>query len=1069
MNSVSLISPTVRHLTRRGTKAGRRLIRQIKPVMGRPNNLKYFGQKGVNFNNLVLCLPYEVKFGNVIPTRISCLESKTKLVTEYLTPSYNLKVIPLEKEKRDIQSLQLYTLNCRSVKNKALSICDYITSNNIDIMALTETWLGTDTDNIALADLVPDGFDIYSVPRQNRRGGGVALVYKTGLKVNMIKSQEVFTSFEHLECIIGSKNSTFRLCIIYRPPASKLNNVKTSVFFEEYSKYINAHVVANVELIITGDMNFPLNKPSELCTQKFMSLLKEHGLTQHVREPTHVHGHILDVVITRDNSHILKHSPCVDDNYICDSTGNTFLDHKGISCILQISKPSKPRKSVSYRKLRSIDIDKFASEIQSSMTYNSESISLSDLVRHYNDRIIEAIDNHAPLQTKVFTVRPNTQWYSSDLHTAKKAKRKAERVWRQSKLEVHRQIFKEKCRINSKLLFESKQTYYSSNIIECGNDTKRLYKLTNTLMGKNQDAVLPVSECDTALSNKFSDFFLEKIQSIRENLQNANNSASNPEHSLSADIKFTGQPLTEFSTASNEEIRKLLMTSPSKSCELDPMPTYILKLCLNEVLPVITEIVNKSISESVVPTDFKQAIVRPLLKKPGLDKDNFKNYRPVSNLPYVSKIIEKVVASRIENHLNNNKLYDDRQSAYRSNHSTETALLRVHHDIATALDSNSCAILVMLDLSAAFDIIDHDILFKRLEHTFGITGSALGWIQSYLTNRTQRVAIGSVLSDSRSLNIGVPQGSVLGPRLYCIFSKPIGDICISHDMNYHCYADDTQLYIVVEPRDNIDDDSTKLNSCLNDIREWMSVNLLKLNHDKTELMVFAPKRRIKEMAYFSISFGGNIIHDATYVKNLGAYFDQTLCMERQCNAVSRTCYFHIRNIGCIRPFISEDACKMLVNALVTSRLDYGNALLFGIHKHLTDKLQRVQNTAARMISRTKKTDHITPILIRLHWLPMEYRSQYKLLLYVFKALHGLAPVYLTELVKPYTPRRSLRSESELLLTVPVIKTKTYGERRFDKAASTLWNGLPRHLKTLNSLDAFKRSLKTYLFSQAYRV
>lgn len=154
------------------------------------------------------------------------------------------------------------------MKNKALSICDYIISNNIDIMALTETWLGTDTDNIALADLVQDGFDIYTVPRHNRRGGGIALVYKTDLEVNMIKSQEVFTSFEHLECIIGSKNSKLRMCIIYRPPASKLNNVKTSVFFEEFSKYINAHVVANVELIITGDMNFPLNKQSELCTQK---------------------------------------------------------------------------------------------------------------------------------------------------------------------------------------------------------------------------------------------------------------------------------------------------------------------------------------------------------------------------------------------------------------------------------------------------------------------------------------------------------------------------------------------------------------------------------------------------------------------------------------------------------------------------------------------------------------------------------------------------------------------------------------------------------------------------------
>ena len=187
------------------------------------------------------------------------------------------------------------------------------------------------------------------------------------------------------------------------------------------------------------------------------------------------------------------------------------------------------------------------------------------------------------------------------------------------------------------------------------------------------------------------------------------------------------------------------------------MTTYLLKQCVNNVLPVITAMVNKSLNGISVPTAFKQAIVRPLLKKLELDMNNLKNYRPVSNLPFVSKIIEKVVASRIEDHLDKHKLHDNRQSAYRSFHSTETALLRVHHDIATALDNNSCSILVMLDLSAAFDVIDHGILYQRLEYTFGISGSALAWITSYLSNRSQQVAIGSVLSDSRAHTIGVPQ------------------------------------------------------------------------------------------------------------------------------------------------------------------------------------------------------------------------------------------------------------------------------------------------------------------------
>ena len=190
-------------------------------------------------------------------------------------------------------------------------------------------------------------------------------------------------------------------------------------------------------------------------------------------------------------------------------------------------------------------------------------------------------------------------------------------------------------------------------------------------------------------------------------------------------------------------------------------------------------------------------------------------------------------------------------------------------------------------------------------------------------------------------------------------------------------------------------------------------------------------------------------------------------MDKQCNAVTRSCYFNIRNIGRIRPYISEDACKTLVNSLVTSRLDYGNALLYGVNKLLTNKLQRAQNATARLITRTRKSDHITPVLMCLHWLPVEFRSQYKLLLYVYKALNDLAPLYLKELVTPYKPARSLRSESAFLLQVPGTRTKTYGERRFDKAAATLWNALPTNLRVAKSIDIFKQGLKTHLYRQAF--
>lgn len=261
--------------------------------------------------------------------------------------------------------------------------------------------------------------------------------------------------------------------------------------------------------------------------------------------------------------------------------------------------------------------------------------------------------------------------------------------------------------------------------------------------------------------------------------------------------------------------------------------------------------------------------------------------------------------------------------------------------------------------------------------------------------------------------------------------------------------------------------ATAFSACLADIKSWMCTNLLKLNQDKTELMLFCPKHKTKDVSTFNLEFGEASISDSSFVKNVGVFFDRTLSMDKNCSTIVRTCFNNIRKIGRIRPYITDEACKTLINSLVTSRLDYGNSLMYGINKHLLNKLQKVQNTAARLITRTKKFDHVTPILKDLHWLPVEYRSQYKLLLFVYKALNNCAPNYLSDLFKIYSPSRSLRSQNSFLLDVPKIRTVKYGSRRFDYAAASLWNSLPLCLKHSRSVSAFKIGLKTHLFGLAY--
>ena len=474
-----------------------------------------------------------------------------------------------------------------------------------------------------------------------------------------------------------------------------------------------------------------------------------------------------------------------------------------------------------------------------------------------------------------------------------------------------------------------------------------------------------------------------------------------------------------------------------------------------------------SFDQNTFPSVFKEALVRPLLKKPGLDREVLRNYRPVSNLSFVSKIIEKVVACRIDSHLDANSLRDPLQSAYRSQHSTETALVRVHNDIVTALDERSSAVLVLLDLSAAFDVIDHEILSQRLSLSYGICDSSLKWIQSYLRDRQQSVTIGSSTSDPRLLPFGVPQGSVLGPKLYCLFSLPIGAICLRHGMLYHCYADDTQVYMIIRPLENWDNYFVRLEACISDIGSWMTSNLLKLNQDKTELIVFTTKQNLPSVPKLQLKIGDHSIESVPCVKNLGVFFDQHLTMEKQVSGVVKSCNFQLCNIGRIRRFLTTEACKTMVNSVITSRLDYGNCVLHGVNKTTLDRLQRVQNTAARIITRTSKREHITPILAELHWLPVFYRPQFKILTYVYRSFQGTAPSYIDELLKQYSPNRPLRSQTLQRLVRPTIRTKTYGERRLAWAAASLWNNLPNDIKASKSLPVFKKRLKTYFYRLAF--
>lgn len=252
-----------------------------------------------------------------------------------------------------------------------------------------------------------------------------------------------------------------------------------------------------------------------------------------------------------------------------------------------------------------------------------------------------------------------------------------------------------------------------------------------------------------------------------------------------------------FATISQDDVSALAVKSMRKSCSIDPLPACVLKKCFSVLLPVLTNIVNRSLSSGTMPDHFKIAALIPTLKKPGADFTEFESFRPLSNLKFVSKLVEKAASFQLSNYITTNYLSELFQSAYISNHSTETALLKVKNDILRALDRNESVFLLLLHLSVAFHTVDHSQLLSRLSFRFGIKGTVLQWLTSYLNNRLQFVQVDGGTSNQHVLACGVPQGSVLGPLLYILYTSPIAEIKRRHNLQYHLYTDDTQIYITL--------------------------------------------------------------------------------------------------------------------------------------------------------------------------------------------------------------------------------------------------------------------------------
>ena len=673
--------------------------------------------------------------------------------------------------------------------NKTGGVISHLEEEECDICLVQETFLKS-TDTGKLQEIRDNGWDILSCPRGDRGGGGIGILFRDGIVLRHCPVKTKFKSFQVQEVLISDRDQPKRLCNVYRPPYTAKSRFTEATFLSEFGDYLSELVMKQGSPIIAGDLNFQMQDKDNFYAGKLLELLDSFDLQQRVPlVPTHQHGGTLDLVITTRDANLGDITICPN-----GTTSDHFLVQFGIRVRQDLSN-SCMRKSMfrEYMDYKSMDMEGFKEDLQKA-EFEPGRDPEESIVNFY--RWLEGIVERRVPRKRVRTGKKFKPWRDEELRGLLRERRSAERYWRKHGTEDAKQRFNDLKKLYGKMDKEKRSAFVQEDLEAAKGDPKKLQRKLQKLLGK-VETILPETTNNKKLADDFSDFFSSKVTRIRTQVSE--------EQQQAGDFVEPGKTChttwNEFREISEEELVSLVKSMSSKHCDLDPLPTWLVKECISDLAPVLTSMVNQSLCQSSVAESLQKALVFPTIKNMYGDREALSNYRPVSNIPFLSKLLEKVVLTQLNEYLDHNSLLGKHQSGYRVGHSCETLLASMFDDILGEMDKGNVVALICLDMSAAFDTVDHVKLLEVLQKRFGVDGEPLQWFKSYLSSRSFRVSVGDCLSETLALLCGVPQGSLLGPILFLLYIEAVQDIVEPYGLRIKLYADDSQLYVSLVPTD----------------------------------------------------------------------------------------------------------------------------------------------------------------------------------------------------------------------------------------------------------------------------
>ena len=951
----------------------------------------------------------------------------------------------------------LFHHNIRSLSKKASNIVDYLSilNHSFDAIGFTETWFNN-TDESNLVDL--ENYNKIDCIRQERTGGGATLFINN--KHNFIQRSDleiIATDCDNIFIEIPDKNTVIGL--IYKP-----DYVDYAQFISQTEKALSTVTKEKKICFILGDFNIDLLKyQHNHQVDSFVNLMYCYSFFPTINRPTRFITNkrgtsitLIDNIFTNDTDHKINAGNLVTDlsdhfpNFVSIKghryQNNTRLKYKE-------SRQFKPQNIKGFKNhLANVDWN-FATNDDNPETSYSKFIT----------KTTEILNIHCPLKAIKISNRKLARkpWITAGLLKSIRTKDKLYKKYLTKPTDDNKLKYTKYRNLLNNLLRSAKKSHITTELEINKFNMKETWKTLNNLLGRNKKCRLPdfFKGADgnkitdpKEIANNFNDFFTNIGNKLADKITPPDNNYVSP-------LKSKNQQSSIFLNPTNpEEIIKIVKKlKDSNSSGIDNISTKLLKSIIDEISPVLSHIFNRSILLGIVPSQLKIAKVNPIFK--ANDNQIFSNYRPISILPSISKILEKIIYNRLLDFVTRNNIFSPHQYGFRPNRSTHMAINDLYCKITSDLDNKHHCLGIFLDLSKAFDTLNHDILIDKL-NSYGIRGIANCWIKNYLSNRKQYVVYNNIPSSYSDIICGVPQGSILGPLLFLLY---INDLPLaSPSSHFIIFADDTNILFSHKDPSELE---KLINNELKNISNWFKLNKLSLNIDKTNYMIFKNKHNNKPTPNLKIEIDNKHIEKVDTTKFLGILIDFNLTWKAHTVHITKIVSKYNGIFRKVRPFLNTDSLHTLYNTLVLPYLSYCTIVWGDKNNANLDSLFLTQKKIIRTCTNSLWLAHTTPLFLSMKKFKIHDIYTYQLACHMFRYHNDLLPSDLPNnnfVTKSHIHDHYTRQTSDFHINPSNTKL---AQNNIKTQGPIIWNKLNTKIKHCPSLAAFKYNLKKHILDQ----